>query len=236
MDDGLLLRDARDGVLTLTLNRPDKRNALNLALTEALVTALDDADGDDGVRAIVLAANGPAFCAGADIREFKDGAPGDAEADGRRTALYTRLNGMIPGLGTPVVAAVGGVAMGGGCAVVLGCDMAVASEDARFGYPELKHGIVPGGVLPSLVRQVGAKAAFDLVGTGRTIDAAEALRFGMINRVVPADRLMAEALATAETLAQYPADAMAATKALVHELVDLPIREGLERVRAAPRP
>lgn len=227
-----VLQEYLDGVLLLTLNRPDKLNALNLALTEALVTALDEAEANDDVRVIVVTGAGRAFSAGADLKEFKDKTPDNAAANQRRSDFFARLNGMVPQMSKPVIAAVNGLALGGGCGLVVGCDMAVASDAATFSYPELKHGMVPAGVLPGLARQVGRKAAFDLMGTGRTFDAAEAVRLGIVSRSVAADRLLDEVMSVARTMAGYSTEAMSGLKRLLDRVVDLPLADGLTFVRA----
>ncbi len=226
-----MLSERSDAVLVLTLNRPDKMNALNLALSEALVQAFEAADADAGVRALVLTGKGRAFCAGADLKEFSDENPADEPLAERRSLAMRRIYRMIPALGKPVVAAVNGFALGGGCALALTCDMALADEGAKLGYPELKYGMVAAGVMPSLVHQVGGRAAFDLMLTARTIDAAEALGLGMINRVVAAGDALKAAVEVAEIMAGYDSDAVAATKKMVHELADLSLRDGLDYVQ-----
>jgi len=227
-----VLQERRDAVLLLTLNRSDKLNALNLALAEALVAALDAAEEDEAVRVIVLTGAGRAFSAGADLKEFKEKTPETAAANRRRSQMFTRLNGMVPGMSKPVVAAVNGLALGGGCGLVVSCDMALASETASFSYPELKHGMVPAGVLPALARQVGRKAAFDLMGTGRTFDAHEAARLGIVSRVVAADRLQDEVMTVAGLMAGYSREAMSGLKRLLDRVVDMPLADGLAFVRA----
>jgi enoyl-CoA hydratase/carnithine racemase len=219
-------------VQTLTLNRPDKLNALNFALTQALVTALKSADADPEVRAIVITGAGRAFCAGADTREFSILTPDNQPLVEQRAALTTELQGLGKRLSKPLIAAVNGFAMGGGSGLALSCDLALASPDARFGYPEVKHGIVAAIVMAGLVEHVGRKAAFELVATGRTLQADEALSLGLINRVVPADRLLDEARQLAETLAGHPVNAMRATKQIFHEVAELPFSEGLKRGQA----
>lgn len=226
-----MLSERSDAVLVLTLNRPDKMNALNLALSEALVQAFEAADADAGVRALVLTGKGRAFCAGADLKEFSDENPADEPLAERRSLAMRRLYRLIPALRKPVVAAVNGFALGGGCALALACDMALADEGAKLGYPELKYGMVAAGVMPSLVHQVGGRAAFDLMLTARTIDAAEALGLGMINRVVAAGDALKEAVEVAGIMAAYDADAVAATKKMVHALADLSLRDGLDYVQ-----
>lgn len=230
--EDVLLSALGEGVLVLTMNRPDKRNALNLALMEALVAALGEADKSDAARAIVLTGAGKAFSAGADLKEFPDPAARASEPSARRSDLMGHLFAMIPAMSTPVIAAVNGFALGGGAALMLACDMAVAAEGASFGYPELTHGMAAGGVMPSLVRLVGTRTAFDLVGTARRVDAGEALRLNLVDRVVPGDRLIDEATSIAAVLAGYPPGAMAATKKALHETATLPVADGIAHARA----
>jgi len=215
--DPVLLSARAGAVLTLTLNRPGARNALNLALIEALNDALDGADADGGIAAVVLAGNDKAFCAGADLKEFA-GAGADAALQRRRSDGMARLFARPEKMATPVIAAIDGFALGGGCALALGCDMAVASPAARFGYPEIRVGMVPVGVVPALVRRVGRAAAFDLVATGRAVGADEALRLGIVQRLAGPDGAVAEAVAIAGTLAEHGAGAVATAKRLVRDL------------------
>ena len=226
MPDGLsspvLLTEDRGAVRILRLNRPDKLNALDTALTQALLDALLAADADSGVRAIVLAGEGRGFCAGADLAEFKDLTSAHAARVSRRADLTCRTQSILQKLAKPVVSAVQGVAVGGGAGLAIGCDMAVAGSDLRFGYPELKHGIVPALVMTGLQRQLGAKLAFELISLGRLLGAEEARAAGLFNRVVPPDQVIAEALGIAEAWAAASPVAIAAAKALFHRVADLP--------------
>ncbi|MEQ8349671.1 MAG: enoyl-CoA hydratase/isomerase family protein [Sneathiellaceae bacterium] len=224
----VLLSEDRDGVRHLTMNRPDKLNALDFALTEALVAAFEAADADRNVRAVVLTGAGRGFCAGADTTEFKDLTPANQDLVERRAALTGRLHAVVPQMRMPVIALVNGFAMGGGAGLALACDHVLAADNAVFGYPEVRHGIVAAIVMASLVRQVGRKIAFDLVATGRRIDAAEAARLGLVNRVVPAASLAGEGAAVAATMAGHAPQAMEATKKLLQAVADLPLLDGLE--------
>lgn len=226
-----LLVDNDGPVRILTLNRPEKRNALNMALSQALLDALHEADRSDGVRAIVLTGAGPGFCAGADLSEFAVLTPDNAPLVERRAGLTMELQGVFAKLSKPVVAAVNGAAMGGGAGLAIGADIAVMSETARIGYPEVKHGIVAAVVLANLVRQTGRKAAFELVGTGEPISAAQALSLGLVNRVVAPGMLMETALQFAKTMASFAPQSMAATKRLFYRAADLPFQEALEAGR-----
>lgn len=232
MKNVLLLED-RGAVRILTMNRPEKRNALNSELTGSLLGALRSADQDESIACVVLIGAGPGFCAGADLSEFK--ALQDPRAAERRAELTMRLHLAFSKMSTPVVTAINGAAMGGGAGLAIAGDMAVMAQGAKLGYPESKHGIVAAIVMANLVRQVGRKAAFELVSMGEPIDAARALQLGMVNRVVPDAELLKEALRIAERLAAVPGPAMKETKRLFHEVADLPLAAALERGREANR-
>jgi enoyl-CoA hydratase/carnithine racemase len=228
-----LLIEDRGAVRILTMNRPDKRNALNNALTEALLEGLRAADAADAVNVVVLTGAGPAFCAGADLAEFKDLTADNQPVVERRAQLTMSLHEIFPRLSKPVITAINGAAMGGGAGLAVAGDLALAAESAKLGYPEVKHGIVAALVMSNLVRQVGRKSAFELVATGRTIDARRALELGMVNRVVPDADLVPAAVALAGELAAVSRPAMALTKTLFHQVAELPFGEALERGRAA---
>ena len=219
--DVLLVED-RGPVRILTLNRPAKLNALDTTLTRALSAGLDAADADRAVRAVVLTGAGRGFCAGADLGEFSSLTPQNPDAVLERAALTSRLQVQVQRMTTPVVSAVRGAAVGGGAGLAIGADMAVAGTDLRFGYPELKHSIVPALVMTGLVRHLGRKLAFELVSTGRLLDADEALRHGLVNRVVAPDEVVAAALEIAERWAAVEPRAMGAAKDLFHRVADLP--------------
>lgn len=220
-------------VRVLRLNRPDKRNALNHALTQALVEGLAAAEADDAVHVVLMTGNGPAFCAGADVGEFKHLTPDQMHRVEARAELTMQLHLSISRMSKPVIAVINGSAMGGGAGLAIACDLALMAESARIGYPEVNHGIVAAIVLPNLTRQIGRKAAFGLVATGEAIDARKALELGMVNAVHPDDRLQDEALALATRIGTFSRAAMATTKQTFHQVVDLPLAEGLEVGREA---
>ena len=228
-----LLVANQGAVRVLTLNRPEKRNALNTALTQDLLEALRAAEQDESVAAIVLTGAGPGFCAGADLTEFRDLQNEDLAE--KRAELTMQLHLVFSRMRKPVVTAINGPAMGGGAGLAIAGDLAVMAENAKLGYPETRHGIVAAIVLGNLVRQVGRKAAFELVSLGEPISAARALQLGMVNRVVPQVDLLAESLVLAERLAAVHRPAMAETKRLFHEVADLSLAEALERGRDANR-
>ena len=217
----------------LTLNRPDKRNALNTALTQALLDALRAADGDEAIGCVVLTGAGQGFCAGADLSEFKELTPEKQPLVEARAELTMQLHLAFPKLAKPVVTAINGAAMGGGAGLAVAGDLAVMAEGAALGYPETRHGIVAAIVMANLVRQAGRKAAFELVALGEPVGAQRALALGLVNRVVPSARLMDEALALAQKLAATSRPAMRLTKQLFHEAADLPLAQALERGREA---
>jgi enoyl-CoA hydratase/carnithine racemase len=228
-----LLIEDRGAVRTLTMNRPEKRNALNNALTEALLEALRQADADDAVNVIVLTGAGSAFSAGADLSEFKDLTAENQPLVERRAQLTMSLHEIFSRLTKPVVTAINGAAMGGGAGLALAGDIALMAEGAKLGYPEVKHGIVAAIVMPNLVRQVGRKAAFELLATGQPVGARRALELGMVNRVVPDGELMAEGLKVAGELAAVSRPAMATTKELFYQVTELPFGDALATGREA---
>jgi methylglutaconyl-CoA hydratase len=222
------LEVAREGgVLTLTLNRPDKRNALSSALVEALHGALESADLDAEVRVVVLTGAGKDFCAGADLEELLASADAPAEANEaaalRLGSLFTRLRS----LPKPVIAVVRGRALAGGAGLMAACDVVLASESAQVGYPEVLRGFVPAMVMTTLRRQVGEKAALDLVLTGRLLGGEEARRAGLVSRVVPEGALEQEARELARLLAAAPASALALTKQLFYQLDGQSVEQGI---------
>jgi enoyl-CoA hydratase len=186
-----LLFDVADGIARVTVNRPDKLNALNATVIGELGEAVARIGADPEIRGAILTGAGTkAFVAGADIAELAGQSPLDGQARaGRGQAVFRRWERC----GKPVIAAVNGFALGGGCELAMACHLRIASETARFGQPEVKLGISPGyGGTIRLPRLVGRGRALELLLTGAMIDAAEAYRIGLVNRVVPADRLLAE--------------------------------------------
>jgi len=226
-----LLIENRGGLRILTMNRPEKRNALNVALSEALLANLRAAERHESVRAIVLTGAGPAFCAGADLSEFKDLKPENAHLVESRAELTMDLHGVFSRMSKPIVTAINGSAMGGGAGLALAGDVALMASTAKLGYPEVKHGIVAAIVMANLVRNVGRKTAFELVAGGEPVDAERACALGMVNRVTAPDKLMEEACAMAEKFAAVERPAMAATKELFYRVLDLPFPLALEEGR-----
>ncbi|MBS0428880.1 MAG: enoyl-CoA hydratase/isomerase family protein [Proteobacteria bacterium] len=227
----LLIEDTGDGVRILTLQRPEKHNALNTALTQALLDALLDADRDAACRALVLAGAGRSFCAGADTSEFAGLSGDDPQAAFDRAELTTQLHAVFTQIAKPVVAAVHGNALGGGAGLALACDLMVVSQDARLGYPELRHGIVAAVVMANLVRQLGRKAAFALVATAQPLSGLDALRLGLALEAVAEGDVLARATAIAASMAAWSPQAMAATKRLFYRVCELPFADALQAGR-----
>lgn len=209
--------DGGTGVNRVVLDRPERRNALDGALVAELKEALALAGADERVRVVAISGAGPDFCAGADLREVRAAIDegvlaslGDAEALGELFLLIRRLE-------KPVVAVVHGRALAGGCGLATSCDLVLASESARFGYPEVKLGFVPAMVMAILRRSLGEKKAFELIALGDAVDAREAERLGLVNRVLDDDGFEANAAAFLEALAGRSASALALSKRLLYQ-------------------
>jgi len=226
-----VLLDRRDGYAVLTLNRPDKLNSLNIELLTDLAAVLQDCKADASIRVLVVTGSGPkAFAAGADIAELHEQ---NAESGQQFAERGQGVFDLIEGMGKPVIAAVNGFALGGGCELAMACHMRFASEKARFGQPEINLGIIPGyGGTQRLVRLVGTAKALELILSGDMLTAEDALRLGLINRVVPADELMAHSEAFAASLAAKAPLALAACLEATQAAGDLAIAEG-QAVEAA---
>ena len=225
-----ILQTAQDGrVLTLWLNRPEKRNALSADLVDALAGALGEAETRDDVWVIVLRGRGPDFCAGADLSELEqvtNMGPEASLADAQRLGALLLQMRRSP---YPVVAAVHGKALAGGCGLATACDLILASEKAEFGYPEVHLGFVPAMVMAILRKKLTEGRAFELVSMGQRISAEEALWIGLVNRVFPAESFEEEVAAFTTDLAKRPAEAMALTKGLLYEQADLSVEAGIAR-------
>jgi methylglutaconyl-CoA hydratase len=215
------------GVLTLTLNRPEKRNALSSALVEALHQALDSADLDAEVRVVVVTGAGKDFCAGADLEELLASADAPPEANERTALRLGTLFTRMRSLPKPVLSVVRGRALAGGAGLMTACDIVLASDTAQVGYPEVLRGFVPAMVMTILRRHAGEKAALDLVLTGRLLGAEEARRAGLLSRVVADDALEREAQDLARTLAGLPPSALAFTKQLFYRLDGQSVEQGV---------
>jgi methylglutaconyl-CoA hydratase len=238
MTQALVLYEARPPAVVLTLNRPDRRNALSRALIAALTDAFRRAREDPAARCVILTGAGPSFCAGMDLAELEETVKGRPGADAvwddalRLATLYD----LIYTLPRPTIAAVNGAAVAGGCGLVTVCDLAVAVPPAKFGYPEVRRGLVAAMVMPHLLRHVGERMARYLLLTGELIDGEEACRCGLVNLVVPAEQLAEKASMWARALAEGGPNALAQTKDLLHRFSRQALSvEEAARASAAPR-
>jgi methylglutaconyl-CoA hydratase len=206
-------------ILILTLNRPDRRNALGSELIDQLSEALAHAEVDAGVRALVITGAGPVFCAGMDLKDHEE-QPSTIESERGEVARAQAISDLLTQVhhfSKPTIAAVNGPALAGGAGLASACDFVVAAETAQFGYPEVRRGLVAAMVLHDLVRQVGERRARWLLLTGTPITAAVAEQWGMVNRVVPADACLAESMALGQSLLACGPRAIETTKRLIAE-------------------
>jgi enoyl-CoA hydratase len=224
MDYANILVETRGRVGLATLNRPKALNALNDALMNELGDALAKFDADDGVGAIVVTGSDKAFAAGADIGAMKDWGYMDVYKGEYITRNWERMKSVRK----PVIAAVAGYALGGGCELAMMCDILIAADTAKFGQPEIKLGIIPGaGGTQRLPRALGKAKAMDLILTGRTMDAAEAERAGLVSRIVPAEKLLDEALALASQIAEFSLPSVMLAKEAINRAYESPLAEGM---------
>lgn len=234
----MLLTTLTDGVLRLTLDRPDKRNALDAATIAELTRALEQAELDASVRVIAVNGAGKDFCAGADLDELLASADQSPEENEKAAARLGAVFTAIRRSAHPVVAVVHGRALAGGAGLATACDLVVAAASAQFGYPEVQRGFVPAMVMTMLRRVAGEKRAFDLVATGRLVTAAEAQDLGLVSQVVPDAGLESSANALLAQLAANSASALALIKRLFYELDGRSFEEGIAlgaRVNALAR-
>jgi enoyl-CoA hydratase len=219
-----IVNESRGSVGIVTLSRPKQLNALNDALMNELGQALREFDGDDAIGAIVVTGGEKAFAAGADVGAMKDW----SYMDVYKTDFITRNWETVRYIRKPVIAAVAGFALGGGCELAMMCDIVIAADNARFGQPEIKLGIIPGaGGTQRLPRAIGKAKAMDLVLTGRMMDAQEAERAGLVSRVVASEKLLDEALAAASAMCEYSLPAVMLAKESVNRAYESALAEGV---------
>ena len=219
-----LIVEVKDGVSLVRLNRPEALNALNSTLLGELARALDAAEADEAVRCVVLTGSERAFAAGADIKEMSDKSYAEMFSQNFFAAAARRIETFRK----PIVAAVSGYALGGGCELAMLCDFIIAADTAKFGQPEINLGVMPGiGGTQRLTRFVGKSKAMDMILTARMMDAAEAERAGLVSRVVPADKLLDEALAAAAKIAGQSPLAVAMNKELVEAAYETTLTTGV---------
>ena len=219
-----IIVDVEDDVALIRLNRPDALNAINSKVVEELALALAASDANEKVRAVVLTGSDKAFAAGADIREMAE----KTFVDMFTEDFFGPLNEAFLKFRKPVIAAVSGYALGGGCELALMCDFIIASENAKFGQPEINLGVVAGiGGTQRLTRLVGKSKSMDMHLTGRFMDATEAERSGLASRVVPPNRLMPEAMDSARKIAEKSLLSVMVVKEAVNRSYETTLREGL---------
>jgi len=219
----LILTETRGRVGLITLNRPQALNALNNQLMREVMDALESFDKKDTIGAMVITGNEKAFAAGADIKEMADKTI-EQMMDRDHVAIF----GRILTIRKPVIAAVSGWALGGGCEVALSCDMIVASESAQFGQPEINIGVIPGaGGTQRLTRSVGKAIAMEMILNDRRLSAQEARQFGLVNRVVPVEGYLEEAIQLAEEIAARAPLAVRAAKRLINQSFERTLTDGL---------
>jgi len=219
-----ILLDRKDRVGIVTLNRPKALNALNSQLMREVVAAVEELDADDSIGAIVITGSEKAFAAGADIKEMAPKSFAEVYAED----LFSQWD-RLSSVRTPIIAAVSGYALGGGCELAMLCDFIIASDTAKFGQPEIKLGVIPGiGGSQRLTRAVGKSKAMDMVLTGRNMDAEEAERAGLVSRIVPAAELLDVALETAATIASMSLPVAIMAKEAVNRSFETTLAEGVK--------
>ena len=215
------------GVLTATLNRPDKKNAIDTPMIDALLATLERADLDAEVRVVAIRGAGTDFCAGMDLTELLASADKPVEENRRAALHFGGLFLRMRRLPKPVVAVVQGRALAGGCGLATACDLVLAAESARFGYPEVQRGFVPAIVMTTLKRTAGEKVAFDLAATGRLLTAPQAAEVGLVSRVYEDSDFEDQVSEVLRALAASSASALAFTKQQFYQLDGLPFEDGI---------
>ena len=219
----VVLSEKHGNVGLITINRPEALNAVNAAVMDGIITKTKAFDEDENIGCIVITGEGKAFIAGADIKEMQEKSYMDMFLADKQSQWESFANTR-----TPIIAAVNGFALGGGCELAMMCDMIFASDKAKFGQPEIKLGVTPGwGGSQRLTKAVGKAKAMDLILTGRMMDAEEAERSGLVARIIPADDLMAEAMKTATEIAGYSTPSVYIAKEQVNRAFETTLNEGL---------
>ena len=226
MSDRVLVQVA-GGVLTATLNRPDKRNAIDSPMIDALLAALERADLDAAVRVVAVRGGGRDFCAGMDLNELLASADHSLDQNRKAALHFAEIFVRMRRLPKPVVALVQGRALAGGCGLATACDLILAAESSQFGYPEVQRGFVPAIVMTMLRRAVGEKIAFDLAATGRVLGGNEAAAAGLVSRVYEDADFDEQAAEILRVLAESSASALAFTKQQFYQLDGMTFAEGL---------
>ncbi|MGG1663690.1 enoyl-CoA hydratase/isomerase family protein [Brevibacillus sp. NRS-1366] len=225
-----LLMKTEDQITTITLNRPDKLNALNTGMMLELREAFTFAKEDHETKVVILNAAGKSFCSGADISEFKSDSNG-SDAIRERGALSMEVYSMLHKIGKPVISSVQGYVLAGGCGLAMTGDLVIAADDAVFSYPEIQRGFVAALVMTNLTRLVGRRNAFDLLITGRRVHADEALKMGLVNLVVPREQLDESTIAMAKKIAGHSLGALQMTKNLFYRVTEMNAHDAMETSR-----
>ncbi len=225
----VLFKETSEAICLLTLNRPDKRNALNNELIAALKNALREADADESVRAIVIRGEGKDFCSGADLASIQKIADATYEENLEDARSLAELFELIRKVRVPVIAAVQGRALAGGCGLATACDLVLATDTARFGYPEVKIGFVPAMVAAILRRNLGEKKSFELLTRGFEYSAAEALALGLVNQLIPEEDFDNAVIEYGSAYTKTSASAVAMTKRLIYDIDALDFSESIEK-------
>lgn len=231
MSDSLILLEKVGRVARLTLNNPDKRNAMNYAMVDALIAALREANADPEVRAVVVAGAGDHFSAGGDLKEFAQELDLPAFEHWQAADPWIELFQLVPAMRVPVIAAVQGYALAGGCGLVALCDLAIAAAAATLGTTEIRIGLFPMIIFPALRRAVGERKALEMALTGKMVEAEAALRMGLVNRVVPRDELLETAMELAASIARKGPAAVTMGKRLFYATAGMGYHEALEFAR-----
>jgi enoyl-CoA hydratase len=225
MSEAMILIERHGKVGLIRLNRPEVRNALSLEMRRALRDALRELESDKSVNAMVITGDNEAFAAGADVKAIRDWTRNDAILDPDLRCAWKQLARCRK----PVIAAVAGFAFGAGCELAMMCAFILAADNAKFGQPEIKLGTIPGsGGTQRLTRLIGKSKAMEMILTGRTLDAKEAERCGLVSRVVTRDELVNEAIATAAAIASFSTPIVAMAKESVNRALETPLAEGLQ--------
>lgn len=222
-----VLYEADGSIARMTLNRPEKRNALNDQLIHQLKTGLRRAHQDPAIRVIVLSGAGNDFCSGADLESLKKISTASIAENLEDAQSLLELFLLLRSVRQPVIAAVTGRALAGGCGLALGCDLVIAADSAQFGFPEVKLGFVPAMVMAVLRRNVSEKKAFELIATGNAISATEAASLGLVNKVVAAPELPSAVQSYAASLTKISPSALSLSKSLLYQTDALPFPEAL---------
>ncbi len=228
MAEQVVIYKVEGAVARVTMNRPEKRNALNDDLVSALKSSVRRAHDDHDIRAVILSGAGPDFCAGADLSALQKIANASVAENLDDARSLMELFTLLREVRVPIISAVRGRALAGGCGLALGCDLVIAEAEARFGFPEVKIGFVPAMVMTILRRNVSEKKAFELISLGKEISAIEAASFGLINRAVDASQFEEEVNKLAGSLAKLSTSAIALSKQLLYKIDSLPFGEALE--------